>query len=191
MINCFCELAKINESRTYYVLFGYIRSIALQMANLNKSKRKQKVELTNKLYSNQIINCFKLFTAVVARVNSEELTSLIYPLIQLMIAYEKVSQATEFVPLKLHLLTNLLTIMESTSVFIPPVMQIAQNLLKNKLFVKKLGKRAEKVGGDLELSFKLSPTDLTNTILINQIFDSIIHKIYWLVSIVEKVPGGS
>lgn len=40
MTNCYCELSKINESRSYYVLFGYVRSIALQMANLNKSKRK-------------------------------------------------------------------------------------------------------------------------------------------------------
>lgn len=70
MTNCYCELAKINESRTYYVLFGYVRSIALQMANLNKAKRKEKVELVNKLFSNQILNCFRLFTAVVSRVNS-------------------------------------------------------------------------------------------------------------------------
>ena len=111
MINCFCELVKINEERTYYVIFGYVRSIALQMANLNKTKRKEKIELTNKLYSNQILNCFKLFTAVVSRVNSEELTSLIYPLIELTVAYEKISQANEFLLLKLYLLTDWLTIM--------------------------------------------------------------------------------
>jgi hypothetical protein len=142
MINCFCELTKVNESRTYYVLFGYIRSIALQMANLNKTKRRQKVELINKLYSNQILNCFKLLTAVVSRVNSEEMTSLIYPLIELTVAYEKITQANEFLPLKMHLLTNMLTIMESTGVYIPPVIQIFENLLNNKLFCKKLGKRA-------------------------------------------------
>ncbi len=124
MINCFCELAKVNESRTYYVLFGYIRSIALQMANLNKTKRKLKVELINKLYSNQILNCFRLLTAVVSRVNSEEMTSLIYPLIELTVSYEKITQANEFVPLKLHILTNLLTIMESTGVYIPPVIGV-------------------------------------------------------------------
>lgn len=149
MINCFCELVKINESRSYYVLFGYIRSIALQMANLNKAKRKEKVDLINKLYSNQLLNCFRLFTATVSRVNSEELTSLIYPLIELTVAYEKVSQANEFVPLKLHLITNLLTIMESTGVYIPPIIDMIENLLENKLFSKKLGKTAEKVAGDL------------------------------------------
>lgn len=80
--------------------------------------------MINKLYSNQILNCFRLFTAVVSRVNSEEISALIYPLIELTVAYEKVSQANEFVPLKLHLLTNLLTIMESTGVYIPPVIEV-------------------------------------------------------------------
>ncbi len=60
--------------------------------------------------------------------------------------------------------------MEATSVYIPPVVGIIENLLKNKLFSKKVGKRVEKVGGDLELSYKLSPTDLTNTTLINNMF---------------------
>lgn len=63
------------------MLFGYVRSIALQMANLNKAKRKEKVELIGKLYSNQVLNCFRLFTAVVSRVNSEEISALVYPLI--------------------------------------------------------------------------------------------------------------
>lgn len=84
-----------------------------------------------------------------SRINSEELTSLIYPLIELTVAYEKISQANEFVPLKLHLINNLLTIMESTGVYIPPIIGMIENLLENKLFNKKLGKRAEKVGRDL------------------------------------------
>lgn len=111
------------------------------------------------------------------------MTSLIYPLIELTVAYEKITQANEFLPLKLHLLTNMLTIMESTGVYIPPIIQIFENLLKNKMFCKKLGKRAEKMGGDLELSYKLSPTDLTNTILINEMFEQIMFKVYWLISI--------
>lgn len=101
------------------------------------------------MYSNQVLNCFKLFTAVVSRINSEELTSLIYPLIELTVAYEKISQANEFVPLKLHLITHLLTIMESTGVYVPPIIDIIEKLLDNKVLNKKLGKRAEKMGGDL------------------------------------------
>lgn len=71
MINSFCEIIRINPNRAYYVMFGYLRSIALQLDKLNKSKRKEKIDLTNKLFSNQILNCFKLFTAVISRVDSE------------------------------------------------------------------------------------------------------------------------
>jgi hypothetical protein len=76
-------------------------------------------------------------------------------------------------------------------VFIPSVIEIIEGLLKHKLFMKKLSKRAEKIGGNLELSYKMSPNDLINTSLINDIFDSIIHKIYWLISIISKLSGGS
>ena len=66
-----------------------------------------------------------------------------------------------------------------------------EKLLKNKLFIKKLNKKADKLGGDFELSFKLSPTDLTNTSLINETFNSLIHRIYWLLNICSKLGGGS
>ena len=74
---------------------------------------------------------------------------MIYPLIELTVAYEKISQANEFVPLKLHLITHLLTIMESTGVYVPPIIDNIEKLLGNKVFSKKLSKRAEKMGGDL------------------------------------------
>ncbi len=52
------------------------------------------------------------------------MSALIYPLVELTVAYEKISQASEFIPLKLHLLNCLLTIMEATNVFIPSVIEI-------------------------------------------------------------------
>ncbi len=71
------------------------------------------------------------------------------------------------------------------------MLEIINNLLHCKLFSKKLSKRAEKMNSDLELSYRLSPGDLVNTNLINEIFESIFHKCYWLVSIVEKMAGGA
>lgn len=110
MVNSLCEVVRINTERSYYVLFGYLRSIALELDKLHKSKRKERVDQTAKLFSNQILNCFKLFTALVSRVDSEELTALIYPLCELLAAYERVSENAEYIPLKLHLLECELTI---------------------------------------------------------------------------------
>lgn len=86
------------------MLFGYLRSIALELDKLNKSKRRERTEQASKLFSNQILNAFKLFAALVSRVDAEELTALIYPLCELMAAYERVSESAEYIPLKLHLL---------------------------------------------------------------------------------------
>lgn len=43
MINSFCEIVKYNTDRAYYVLFGYLRSIALLIDKYHKSKRREKV----------------------------------------------------------------------------------------------------------------------------------------------------
>lgn len=124
MINSLCEIVKVNTERAYYVLFGYLRSISLEIDKLHKSKRKERVEQASKLFSNQILNSFKLFTALVTRVNSEELTALIYPLCELLAAYERVSENPEYIPLKLHLLECELTISETLGIYIPHTLEL-------------------------------------------------------------------
>lgn len=42
MGNCFCEVLRLNPAKAYYVLFGYIRTIAMQIQSLNNCKGKQK-----------------------------------------------------------------------------------------------------------------------------------------------------
>ena len=71
-----------------------MRSIALQLDKLNKAKRKEKVDLINKLFSNQILNSIKLFTAVISRVDAEGLTALVYPLCELIVGYERISESS-------------------------------------------------------------------------------------------------
>lgn len=71
MSNCFCEFVKINPSRSYYVLFGYLRSLALQLGSLNTLKGKLKADLITKLYSQQTLQIIKLLSQVVSRVSHE------------------------------------------------------------------------------------------------------------------------
>jgi hypothetical protein len=118
MGNCFCELARINPGHTYYVLFGYIRSIAMQMQALNNAKGKQKVELISKLYSQQMLQVLRLMGRAVGQAG-EEVSALVYPLCQLLSAYESLSEANEYLPLKLHILSIELTLAEHTGIYIP------------------------------------------------------------------------
>jgi hypothetical protein len=67
MGNCFCELTRINPERAYYVLFGYLRSLAQQLHSLHSLKGKQKGELITKLYSQQSIQGLRLLGQAVGK----------------------------------------------------------------------------------------------------------------------------
>lgn len=69
------------------------------------------MQQVEKLYSTQMLNTLKLLVASITRVHSEELSALIYPLIEILSIYEKISDAVEYTPLKLHLLEYMLTVM--------------------------------------------------------------------------------
>lgn len=83
-------MTRIDPERTYYVMFGYIRAIAMQMQALNNAKGKQKVELIGKLYSQQMLQVLRLLGKVVGQAG-EEVSALAYPLCQLLMAYESLS----------------------------------------------------------------------------------------------------
>ena len=67
MGNCFCEVIRLNPPKAYYVLFGYIRTIAMQIQSLNSCKGKEKREFTSKLYSMQILQAFRLLGQAVGK----------------------------------------------------------------------------------------------------------------------------
>ena len=92
MSNCFCEFVKINPSRSYYVLFGYLRSLALQLGSLNSLKGKFKADLITKLYSQQTLQILKQLAQVVGRVGDEEISALVYPLAEVINSYEHISE---------------------------------------------------------------------------------------------------
>lgn len=52
----------------------------------------------------------RLLTAVITRIDSEELSSLVYPLVQVLESYARLNLAVEFIPLRLHVVDLLLEI---------------------------------------------------------------------------------
>jgi hypothetical protein len=57
-----------------------------------------------KLYSYQILSCFKLVTDVITKVEGEVFGGIVYPLCEMFAAYERLTESQEYIPLKLHLL---------------------------------------------------------------------------------------
>lgn len=77
MINCYCEMCRTRPDIAYFVVFGYIRMMAVQIekalkesVNLCVIQKTKKKELMKKLYSFEILNCLRLLTAVVTRVST-------------------------------------------------------------------------------------------------------------------------
>ena len=69
-----------------------MRTVAVQVQSLNNMKGKQKAEIANKLYSQQMIQIFRLLVHVLGK-SGEELSALVYPLTELINAYEHISES--------------------------------------------------------------------------------------------------
>ena len=68
------------------MMFGYIRSLAMQMQGLNTKKGKEKQEHISKLYSQQMLQIFRLLGQVIGK-GGEELSALAYPFAELINAF--------------------------------------------------------------------------------------------------------
>ena len=80
-------MVKINPDTAYYVLFVYLRSLVAQVASLNQLKGKERIALTQKLYSQQTLQVIRLFGQIIGKSGQEALSALAYPLAELINAY--------------------------------------------------------------------------------------------------------
>ena len=186
MSNCFCELTKISPDRAYYVLFGYVRALAVQMQALNNSKGKEKKQLVCKLYSQQMLQVLKLLAQAVG--TGEELSALVYPFAELINSYEKISESIEYLPLKLHLLHIELQLMENTGLYLPHALESIIKILSSSPLQRKHSKKAG-VEGSIELGYKLSLLELKNTNILNDLFNKTVFHLHWLVALSYKMVG--
>ena len=107
MINCFCEWSRLCPEVAYFVSFGHLRLILIQIDKVMKESKRKRKELIKKLYSFQILNCLKLLSSLITRVDHPSLSPLIYPLVQTLEVYSKLDLSTTFMPLRLHVLSFL------------------------------------------------------------------------------------
>lgn len=85
----------------------------------------------------------RLLTAVVTRIESQEISAMVYPLVQVLEAYARLNCASEFIPLRLHVSEMFIEITEKTGVLIPYTVDLLLEQLKCKDFLKKKPKTAD------------------------------------------------
>lgn len=142
-----------------------------------------------KLYSFEILNCLRLLTAVITRIDSEELSSLVYPLVQVLEAYAKLQPATEFMPLRLHLVDLLIEISERTGVFVPYALTLAHQQLQCKEFAKSKPKTAENAQCELALLYQISEKNLKSTSFWAALFTEVLKKFYRIGSLYTRLTA--
>lgn len=135
-----------------------------------------------------MIQIFRLLIQVLGK-SGEELSGLIYPICELISAYERISESPEYIPLKLHLVKLWLELMEYTSIYIPHVVETLIKILKSAPLQRKSSRKAG-VEGSIDLGYRLSMTELKNTNIINDIFNKVVFYVYWLHSISTKTVAG-
>lgn len=93
-----------------------------------------------------------------------------YPLVQVLEAYSRLNLATEFIPLRLHIVDLLLEVTERTGVLVPYSLTLAHQQLQCKEFTRSKPKTAENSQCELALLFQISEKNMKSTSFWAQLF---------------------
>jgi len=160
--NCLVELYSLDIDSSYQHAFIYIRQLALLLRTALQKKTKESFAT---VYSWQYMNCLKAWSAIVAANPAEnELRSLIYPLVEVIMSVVRLLPTHRFLPLRLHCVRFLQQLAASAETFIPTTF-ILLDILDISLIHKKpkIDKRKTAKGIRIPLILKLPKEDTMKT----------------------------
>jgi hypothetical protein len=79
--------------------------------------------------------------------------------------------------------------MESTGLYLPHVLETVMRVLQSGPLLKKHSRKAG-IEGSIDLGYRLTPADLKNTNILNDIFNKAVFSIYWFCSLLFKMAAG-
>ncbi|OAD81134.1 hypothetical protein PHYBLDRAFT_120850 [Phycomyces blakesleeanus NRRL 1555(-)] len=124
MRNLAVELYGINQVLSYQQAFAYIRQLAVHLRGAMQLKTKESYKA---VYNWQYIHCIDFWANVLStycqpKDNGEEespLKSLIFPLVQVALGAIRLIPTAQYFPLRFHVLRCMISLNQSTRVFIP------------------------------------------------------------------------
>jgi len=131
MGNCVVELYGVDLQASYQHAFVYIRQLALILRNALVKKTKDSMQA---LFSWQFLSCLRVWCAVVAAycphqelggtgsvslAGGDDLSGLVYPLVQIVLGADRLASSPKLVPFRLHLNRLLVQLSSAGQVFIP------------------------------------------------------------------------
>ncbi|KAI9025984.1 Noc2p family-domain-containing protein [Phycomyces nitens] len=123
MRNLAVELYGINQVLSYQQAFAYIRQLAVHLRGAMQLKTKESYKA---VYNWQYIHCIDFWANVLStycqpKEGEEEspLKSLVFPLVQVALGAVRLIPTAQYFPLRFHVLRCMISLNQSTRVFIP------------------------------------------------------------------------
>ncbi|CAO3677368.1 unnamed protein product [Umbelopsis vinacea] len=143
MRNLAVELYGLNQDLGYQHAFAFIRQLAIHLRGAMQTKTKESFKT---VYNWQYVHCIDFWANVLstycstAREGHEKspLHSMVYPLAQIAIGAIRLIPTAQYFPLRFHILRSLISLTNSTQVFIPLAPYIFEVFESSE--VKKKGK---------------------------------------------------
>lgn len=167
------EIYLLNPDLAYKYAFVYIRQLAIYLRNAITLKKQEHFQA---IYNWQYINSLFFWTRLIALSKKQSsLSTLLYPLVQIIIGTIKVIPTQQYYPLRFHCVQMLINISKGTNTFIP-ILPFLLEVLSTYDFNKK-HKNVSMKPISFTCILRMSKSQLVE----NGFKDSIIDTIYKLI----------
>ncbi|KAI7872736.1 Noc2p family-domain-containing protein [Spinellus fusiger] len=123
MRNLAVELYGIQQTLSYQQAFAYIRQLAVNLRGGMQLKTKESYKV---VYNWQFVHCIDFWANVLSThcqpkegEEASPLTALIFPLVQVALGTVRLIPTAQYFPLRFHVLRSMISLGQSTGVFIP------------------------------------------------------------------------
>ncbi|XP_014609507.1 PREDICTED: nucleolar complex protein 2 homolog [Polistes canadensis] len=167
------EIYLLNPDLAYKYAFVYIRQLAIYLRNAITLKKQEHFQA---IYNWQYINSLFFWTRLIALSKKQSsLSTLLYPLVQIIIGTIKVIPTQQYYPLRFHCVQMLINISKGTNTFIP-ILPFLLEVLSTYDFNKKHKNVSMK-----PISFTCILRMSKSQLIENGFKDSVIDTIYKLI----------
>ncbi|MDP2439550.1 MAG: nucleolar complex protein 2 homolog, partial [archaeon] len=177
MANCVTELFGLDFVVSYQQGFSFIRQLAIHFRTALVKKTKQSY-LT--IYNWQYLNSLKVFVNILCRYpGQEDLSLLVYPVVQLIIGAIELVPSPRFYPLRLHYVGMLIDLVRTIpNLFIPTsgyLFDVLEHCVITKPRKEESKKKKSQTAPNMLLKLKLTKEEITSHLALDSLFSTAIE----------------
>lgn len=182
-VACLVELYGIDMGASYSTLFSYLREMAVSLRSVLVSKDES--EDIEKVHNWKFINELRLWSRVLGKYGEEdELQPLIYPYVQVALGVMGLHPTPRAFPLRLHIASFLIDLVQETGVYIPVVPNLLLLLRCSEL--KKHPKHSDVKGLEWRALLRVNEDTVKTKGFLSGLVDGVTFEISRFFAIISK-----